>query len=92
MNQLQSNDIVDKINEIIANLRKIYSDKTINYFNQLNQSNDARVMAFNKIHNCILCYDITWKTFVKTFSDDCKETGQYRKRELALMLLCVKEF
>ena len=70
MNQLQSNDIVDKINEIIANLRKIYSDKTINYFNQLNQSNDARVMAFNKIHNCILCYDITWKTFVKTFSDD----------------------
>jgi len=22
----------------------------------------------------------------------CKETGQYRKRELALMPLCVKEF
>lgn len=69
MREIPSDGTVDKINNIIANIRTSYSEKSIEYARKLQNFNDTRVIVFSKIFNAILCFDIIWKTFIKTFSD-----------------------
>lgn len=72
MEQIQSDGTVERINKLIITLRQKYSEKTVEYYKILKQQNDARIMAFNKIHNTVLCYNIVWQNFLDNFADDNK--------------------
>lgn len=91
MKEIQSDGTVEKINNLIVNLRQKYSEKTVKYYNILKQQNDARVMSFNKIHNTILCYGIAWRNFLDNFADDNKYNKLLGELNLSMQPVEFKE-